>query len=828
MSSTIIEYCNCFEVFVPTNATESGGNTLYVGYLQCNGVYTYDNMFSFPLGDEVDGYTFNICVGNGVTPVIRYGFTGTDVIVPGVTFTNLETNCTTNNDCYASPPSPSPTQTPTQTPTNTPTNTQTPTQTPTNTHTPTNTPTNTSTPTNTRTPNPTPSTTPISCGQGVTTGKYYYTDCCGNLITGREAGELVTLNYGSPSNGVTKLFTVASVNCPTPTPTGTQTPTPTNTNTPTVTPTSSTTPTLTRTPTQTPTNSQVRKLKNNCDVFTLFEMGITCYPIVQPSSSTSLDGILSLIVTGGTSPYSYYWAGGQRSQTLVGVAQGNYEVVVVDYYGDYTATTVCSLMSPTNTPTPTTTLTPSITPPVKCANLCLIIYNINGLATFGPDQFVCSGYKNGKYTWNDGDYEIVWSIDNQRWEIYVIGTTMPFTVFGSILASTNTSEIPNSSWNFYGGKTNGIISMTIGTCPTTIPLQISLMAENSSCNSGTKCNGGITVSAFNGATPYLYSIDNGNTYQSNNYFGGLCPNNYTITVQDALGTVVTQTIAVSYDETPVTYQLTVSANTDNVESVVTPNFNSRKTTLQVVTVPELPIGVEIQFELVLSSTKTYNGPGTGTITDLFTITQGGILQTSDLSDSTSQTNTRPFCSPNEQTVVSEVETYNLVVSRTSPVIFVTNSTLAIVDGQEANNCLTNLTQEIYSQLVVPSILGCTCCTVVADSELVSVNLNSLDYEPGSGDIVLEVNSTSSSFCASKSYSSVVFNDFVGGSGEYQMTSTYYTGCGAALAGTFVDVTGSKTYTSVPNGLRYVAIRDKNNISNVTCLAMENQCNQMIM
>ena len=52
-----------------------------------------------------------------------------------------------------------------------------------------------------------------------------------------------------------------------------------------------------------------------------------------------------------------------------------------------------------------------------------------------------------------------------------------------------------------------------------------------------------------------------------------------------------------------------------------------------------------------------------------------------------------------------------------------------------------------------------------------------------------------------------------------MTSTYYTGCGAALAGSFVDVTGSKTYTSVSNGLRYVAIRDKNNISNVTCLAM---------
>jgi hypothetical protein len=827
MGSTIIEYCNCFEVFVPTEATQSGGNTLYVGYLQCNGVYTYTNMFSLPIVDSVGGYTLYICVGNGVTPVTRYGFTGTDVIVPDVTFTNLETDCTANNSCYSAPPV-TQTPTPTQTPTQTPTNTGTPTQTPTNTHTPTNTPTNTSTPTNTRTPNPTPSTTPISCGQGVTTGKYYYTDCCGNLITGREVGELVTLNYGSPSNGITKLFTIASVNCPTPTPTGTQTPTPTNTNTPTVTPTSSTTPTLTRTPTQTPTNSQVRKLKNNCDVFTLFEMGVTCYPVVQPSSSTSLDGILSLIVTGGTSPYSYYWAGGQRSQTLVGVAQGNYEVVVVDYYGDYTATTVCSLMSPTNTPTPTTTVTPSITPPLQCANLCLITYDSSGQATFGPIQFVCNGYKNGKFTWSDGREEIVWSIDNQRWEIYVLGTTNPFTINNSILASTNTSEIPNSSWNFYGGTANGTISMTIGTCPTTIPLQISLMSENSSCNSGTKCNGGITVSAFNGATPYLYSIDNGNTYQSNNYFGGLCPNNYTITVQDALGTVVTQTIAVSYDEIPVTYQLTVSANTDNVVSNITPNFNSRITTVQVVTVPELPIGVSISFELVLSSIKTYNGPGTGTITDTFNVTQGGVVKTPISNDSTSQTNTRPYCSPNQQIVISETETYNLVMSKTSPVIIVDNSTLAIVEGQEANNCLTNLTQEIYTQLIVPSILGCTCCTVVADSQLVSINSNSLDYDPGSGDIVLEVNSTSSSFCASKSYSSVVFNDFVGGSGEYQMTSTYYTGCGAALAGTFVDVTGSKTYTSVPNGLRYVAIRDKNNVSNVTCLAMENYCNQMIM
>jgi hypothetical protein len=446
------------------------------------------------------------------------------------------------------------------------------------------------------------------------------------------------------------------------------------------------------------------------------------------------------------------------------------------------------------------------------------------LATEGPYQFVCNGYKNGKFTWSDSRNEIIWSLTNNRWEIYVLGTTELFTLQDSILASTNTSEIPNSSWNYYGGKAIGTISVTKGTCPTTIPLQISLMAENSSCNTGTKCNGGITVSAFNGAAPYLYSIDGGNTYQSNNYFGGLCPKSYTITVQDALGTVVTQTITVSYDEIPVTYQLTVSANTDNVVSSVTPNFNSRTTTVQIITVPELPIGVEIEFGLVLSSQKTYNGPGTGTITDTFNVTQGGVVKTPTLTQSISDgATTRPNCSPNEQTIISEADTYNLKVSRTSPVIILDTSTLSIVDGQEANNCLTNLTQLIYAQLITPSILGCSCCDVVADSQFLTINENTLDYTPGSDDIVLSVNAKSNVYCANTEEASVVFNRFVGGSGEYQMTSTYYTGCGAALAGSFVDVTGSNTYTSVPNGLNYVAIRDKNDISNVVCLAVEVGC-----
>jgi hypothetical protein len=414
---------------------------------------------------------------------------------------NSATICSTTlvsgpyNECGA--PTPTTTTTLTATPTTTTTLTATPTTTTTltATQTPTTTTTLTATPTNTRTPDPTPSTTPITCGEGVTTGGYFYTDCCGNFQQGTQVGILVTMDYTRPSNGITKLFNVASVSCPTPTPTQTPTFTPTNSPTPTFTPTSTTTPTLTRTPTQTPTNSQVVKLKNECDVFTLFEMGVRCNPISQPKTSKSLDGILSLIVTGGTSPYSYYWAGGQRSQTLIGVPQGTYEVVVVDYYGDYTATTFCSLLAPTATMTPSPTATPTVTPSGSAPQLCFIA--IGGGTSYGPLQFVGNGSSNGKTTWtNNGNFNITWSSSRNRWEILGSDNSTPFSpVGGGLFASTTTALYPDAGWGLVGGTQTYSATVTQGRCPLTIPLQVSLTSENSSCNTNTNCNGSITVNA---------------------------------------------------------------------------------------------------------------------------------------------------------------------------------------------------------------------------------------------------------------------------------------------------------------------------------------------
>ena len=815
--------CVCNYIEVPYSLGSNNGQQLYVVYTDCNGISQIENTGTFSSIDLGSSFAFYICTQIFSSISFRYGFNGDNILIEGITVTNTGDECLNNIGCGSIPePTPEPTPNPTTTLTTTPT----PTTTTTLTATPTQTSTLTATPTNTRTPNPTPSTTPIICGEGVTTGSYYYTDCCGNFQQGTDVKLLVTMDYTKPSNGITILYSPASVTCPTPTPTVTPTLTPTNTTTPTITPTSTTTPTLTRTPTQTPTNSQVVRLKNDCDVFTLFEMGVRCNPISQPKTSKSLDGILSLIVTGGTSPYSYYWAGGQRSQTLIGVPQGTYEVVVVDYYGDYTATTFCSLLAPTATITPSPTATPTITPSGTAPQLCFIAI---GGTSYGPLQFVGNGSKNGKTTWtNNGDYNITWVSSRNRWEILGSDNITPFApVGGGLFASTTTALYPDAGWGLVGGTQTYSATVTQGKCPSSIPLQVTLTSENSSCNTTTNCNGSITVNASYGVAPYSYSINGGVTYQTASVFTNLCPGTYTILTNDATNAINNQTISVGFDTQPITYQLSLSANTSAAQTITTDNYASSTTYLKAVVTPPLPIGLTIGFDLTVSSVKTYNGPGTGIITDTINITEGGIPKTPSTTSSISQTGDRPNCNPESQVITTEADTYSLLMTSTSDVLITDRSMLQITDGEAGaqSNCLTNLTQTIYAQFTTPFIRGCDCCSVVADSDLVSINNNSATYVPNSNPPTSTVNATSSFICRPDVGTRVFFTQFVGGSGQYQMSETYYEDCELALTtNDWVDVSTSKSYIQVPDGLLYFGLRDKNNPLNVVCLAVQIVCN----
>lgn len=90
------------------------------------------------------------------------------------------------------------------------------------------------------------------------------------------------------------------------------------------------------------------KPTNECDVITIFPMGVNCIT-QQPSSERDFDGAVELVVTGGTPPYTIFWEVGSFAPALTNLGIGEYSASVTDYYGDFSAFTTCVLTAETIT-----------------------------------------------------------------------------------------------------------------------------------------------------------------------------------------------------------------------------------------------------------------------------------------------------------------------------------------------------------------------------------------------------------------------------------------------------------------------------------------------
>lgn len=608
------------------------------------------------------------------------------------------------------------------------------------TRTPNHTPTQTPTPTITPTISLTPSPTPIICGSGVTTGTYYYTDCCGNFIQGNLNGLVVVMDYTKPYTGVVKLNSPVTTTCASPTPTPTPTLTPTTSLTPTITPTITPTSTTTPTPTPSSTGLVYTQGQNECQVFTLFDLGVQCYPINIPASSTSNDGILSLLVTGGTSPYSFYWEGGQRTQTLSGIPQGTYEVTVVDYYGDYTATTVCSLFPPSPTPTSTVTPTPTMTPSPVWPSLCFaFVINIDNY--IGPVQFVPSGNQNGRPTWT-GTYglttlTVLWSTQNSRWEIQGWNFTAGLPI------STNQTNVPDSLWTLAGGP-QGQMTMVQGTCGTSLPLYSVITKQNSSCSGPINPNGSITMITAYGVPPYLYSIDGGVTYQSSNIFSALSANTYTVKTKDSTNSTLTNTITVGYDNNPTTYEISV-----NVINTYNPSSGTEIANWEVSVFPTLPVGVTISFDLNVNITKDYYGPGSGTISDTVVVTKNNVaVSPSSTTTPSTQNYPRPNCSPYTYDETSTAKTYSLSITNGDVISGTSTSILTVTNGVVGSNgCVTTLQQSILAATTSPTIQGGPCFSVITNSVPQGIQGHTLQNSNTTSSVPMVVDNEKTDSCA---------------------------------------------------------------------------------
>ena len=97
-----------------------------------------------------------------------------------------------------------------------------------------------------------------------------------------------------------------------------------------------------------PSSIPTVKPANECDVITIFPMGVTC-SVLQPTSDLTFDGAATLIITGGTPPYTVAWDSGSFAPAITNLGIGEYKATVTDYYNDFTVLTNCILTAETTT-----------------------------------------------------------------------------------------------------------------------------------------------------------------------------------------------------------------------------------------------------------------------------------------------------------------------------------------------------------------------------------------------------------------------------------------------------------------------------------------------
>jgi len=431
----------------------------------------------------------------------------------------------------------------------------------------------------------------------------------------------------SPTPTITKTPTVTPTITKTPTKTPTPTITKTKTQTPTKSPALTQTPTATQTPTTTPTISITPSVtpsisvsrtpypevtvsyrltgKNECDIITIYPMEVQCQTVQEPSNLNTNDGIISLLITGGTAPYTIQWNNGQTSQTLSNVGYGSYTATVIDYYGDFSSTTTCSFFVPTPTPSNTPTVTPTVTPsrsvgaPPAVPNLCMSFI-------YCQQNYLINFVSTGTNTWLsiDGQYTI--QKNGNNWEMIglpICGSQTP------IIQSTTSSSIPTSGWVALGGGNTivGSITVTQGEC-----VSQQLNVESQVINACTN-NGSIVASASGGVPPYTYSINN-ITYQNSPLFSNLVSGSYTLYVLDSNSN--STNISVNVPQTSnQNYIISINFVGNPTGNYSTTNWNGNPSSIYTTTItdgrmaeitisPSLPSGVIAQFDLSFTSQIT--------------------------------------------------------------------------------------------------------------------------------------------------------------------------------------------------------------------------------
>lgn len=345
---------------------------------------------------------------------------------------------------------------------------------------------------------------------------------------------------------------------------------------------------------------------NSCEVFTVFPMGLTC-SVDDVSTYNGNDGSMTLYITGGTSPYTIEWSNGGNDVTFMsGLTVGTYTATVVDFYGDYTASTSCVVGQPSPSPTPSPTPTPSVTPsPTYPSNVCLTLDS----SPFTQLEFDYKGTVNGYPSWSGTSGDVLYDSSNTRWVLSGYSSNN--------IRKLTSATIPIGTWTEFG--TSKSWTLVTGTCVSQ-SLSANIFTTDETCVR--ESNGTLTINAYGGVSPYTYSLDN-IRYANDNIYYNLPSGNGTVYIKDSSGTTITKNYNIGVGSSSTTYTLNISTTTTTNSNA---QYNKSKTVNWTATVtPQLPSGVSLNADIQINNnfTNYYFGSQNAEFTSGSTVTSTG-------------------------------------------------------------------------------------------------------------------------------------------------------------------------------------------------------------
>jgi gliding motility-associated-like protein len=282
------------------------------------------------------------------------------------------------------------------------------------------------------------------------------------------------------------------------------------------------------------------------------------------------NGSASATASGGTAPYSYSWNNGESTQTITGLASGNYFVTVTD-------ANHCTSIQNVFIGQP--------------APLVLSIFSLTPISCYGGSNGTATAATYGgippySYLWNNGQTsQTATGLSSGNYLVTVLDsagctsivslnifdptpmtssvTSVPALCFGTNTGSasaTASGGTPSYSYLWSNNQTTPILtnvsagnysviitdangctkSDTVSISQSTLLISSFTNVQNVLCNKGS--NGSASVIASGGTPPYSYLWSNGQTFSS---ASSLSSGTYTTVITDANGCTTVDTLTIS-------------------------------------------------------------------------------------------------------------------------------------------------------------------------------------------------------------------------------------------------------------------------------------------